>query len=51
MVMWPLPYSDVTDAWRIPDRRRRLRIAAAGMWTELAIAGWALLGSRLAWLL
>lgn len=38
----PLPYTDVTDAWRLPWRRR-LVVAAAGMLAELAVAGVSLL--------
>ncbi|MEL7544267.1 MAG: site-2 protease family protein [Pseudomonadota bacterium] len=38
MVMMPLAYTDVTDAWRLTDRGQRLRIAAAGIAVELALA-------------
>lgn len=38
----PLPFTDVTDAWRLPWPRR-LRVASAGMLAELAIAGATLL--------
>ncbi len=38
----PLPYTDVTDAWRLPWSGR-LRVAAAGMLAETALAGAALL--------
>ncbi|MBF0480315.1 MAG: hypothetical protein HQK81_05470 [Desulfovibrionaceae bacterium] len=44
IVMWPVAYCDVTDAWKIADRRKRLAITAAGMIAELAIAGMALTG-------
>ncbi len=37
----PLPFVDVTDAWRLP-RRRRFRVAAAGMASEIAVAAFAL---------
>jgi len=43
IVLWPLLYTDTTDAWKIPDRRRRLRIDAAGVLFELVVAGLALL--------
>lgn len=43
IVFWPLLYTDTTDAWKLPDRRRRLQIAAAGVLFELVIAGIALL--------
>lgn len=42
LVLWPVAYSDVTDAWSLPDRRRRLAIALAGIAAELAVAGAAL---------
>lgn len=44
IVLWPLAYSDVTDAWRLKDRRQRLLIALAGIAAELIIAGLSLLG-------
>lgn len=42
MLAAPLLYSDVTDAWRLRDRRQRLFIAAAGVFVELALAALAL---------
>ena len=39
MLMMPILYTDVTDAWRLRSRRARLQIAAAGMTVELALAG------------
>ncbi|MEZ5925848.1 MAG: hypothetical protein R3D57_15845 [Hyphomicrobiaceae bacterium] len=39
MVMMPLLYTDVTDAWRLRSRREKLAIDAAGIIVELAIAG------------
>jgi putative peptide zinc metalloprotease protein len=38
VVLTPMPYTDVTDAWRLRDRRQRLLIDSAGMLTELGIA-------------
>ena len=38
LVMFPLLYTDTTDAWRLTSRRERFFIAAAGMITELAVA-------------
>ncbi len=38
MMMAPLLYTDVTDAWRLGDRRKRLLIDAAGVIVELGIA-------------
>jgi putative peptide zinc metalloprotease protein len=43
MVLWPIPYTDVTDTWRLASRRQRLRISLAGVFGELIIAGLALL--------
>ncbi len=42
VVMAPLLYTDVTDAWRLKERRKRLRIDSAGIRVELAIAAVAL---------
>lgn len=47
MVLWPVPYTDTNDAWRLADRWARLQIAAAGVATELLVAVWA----TLAWAL
>ena len=38
MMMAPLLYTDVTDAWRLTNRRQRLFIDAAGVLVELGIA-------------
>lgn len=43
MVMFPLPYCDITDSWRLP-RRSRLAISFAGVRTELVIAVLAFIG-------
>lgn len=43
ILLWPILYTDVTDAWREPDRRRRAQIGSAGIRFELAVAGLALL--------
>ena len=47
LVMFPMAYTDVNDAWKLPERRRRLAVGAAGIATELALAAWA----TLAWTL
>lgn len=41
MVMMPLLFTDVTDAWRLKKRREKLAIDAAGMTVELMLAGFA----------
>ena len=38
LVIWPLFYTDTTDAWRLTKRRQRMTIGAAGILFELAIA-------------
>lgn len=43
MVMYPLLYTDVSDAWRLPDRRQRFAIGVAGMAAELTLAAYATL--------
>lgn len=48
LVMWPMLYTDTSESWRLAAPRKRLMIAAAGISTELIIAGlatlaWALL--------
>ena len=42
ILMAPMPYTDVTDAWRLEDRRQRLLIDSAGIAVEMAIAAVAL---------
>ncbi|MFK7840320.1 MAG: hypothetical protein AB8B83_08330, partial [Bdellovibrionales bacterium] len=48
IVLWPLLWTDTTDAWRLTDRKKRLAIDGAGMIAELSLAAiasilWALL--------
>jgi putative peptide zinc metalloprotease protein len=38
MMMAPVLYTDVTDAWRLADRRQRVAIDAAGISVEIALA-------------
>lgn len=47
LVMWPVAYTDVNEAWRLTRRQDRLAVGAAGILTELAVAAWA----TLAWAL
>lgn len=42
MVLTPILYTDVTDAWRLRARKDKLAIDAAGIIVELALAGIAL---------
>ncbi|MCI0911774.1 biotin/lipoyl-binding protein [Pseudomonas putida] len=43
MVLLPMFYTDVSDAWRVSDRRSRLLIDAGGVFAELVLAVLALL--------
>ena len=38
LVMYPVLYTDTSDAWRLVSKEKRLRIAAAGIRVELALA-------------
>lgn len=38
-----MAYTDTNEAWKIPDRRKRLQISSAGIATEAMLAAWALL--------
>ncbi len=41
LVMWPVAYTDTNETWRLTDRYQRLRVASAGIVTELMVAAWA----------
>jgi putative peptide zinc metalloprotease protein len=43
LVMLPVLYTDTTEAWKVPGRAQRLRIGAAGMLSEIALAAFATL--------
>ena len=43
IVFFPRLYTDVTDLWRISDRKIRMAVDGAGIFTELVIGGWAAL--------
>ena len=43
MVMVPMLYTDTNEAWKLPSRRARLQIGAAGMAAELVLAACATL--------
>lgn len=47
LVMLPVLYTDTTEAWKVTDRANRLRIGAAGMLSELALAAFATLAWNL----
>lgn len=43
LVLLPMAYTDVNEAWKLADRRQRLAVGAAGILTELNLAAWATL--------
>ena len=43
ILLWPVLYTETSGAWRVPDRRKRLLIAIAGVAAELVLAVLALL--------
>jgi putative peptide zinc metalloprotease protein len=43
LVMFPMAYTDVNEAWKLAGRRQRLAVGAAGILVELALAAWATL--------
>jgi putative peptide zinc metalloprotease protein len=42
LVLWPMPYTDTNEAWRLTRRGERLRVACGGIVTELTLGAWAL---------
>lgn len=38
LVFTPCLYTDVTDSWTLPDKRRRIAVSAAGIYVELILA-------------
>ena len=38
LVMWPVLYTETSDAWKLPALRPRLAVGAAGILAELAVA-------------
>ena len=43
LVMYPMLYTDTSDAWKLTSHRQRLHIAAAGMLSEMTLACFATL--------
>ncbi len=43
LVLWPMLYTDTGESWKLADRGQRFRIAAAGVASEFALAGFATL--------
>ncbi|MBF0461204.1 MAG: peptidase M50 [Magnetococcales bacterium] len=43
LLLWPVLFTETSDVWRLPDRRQRLAVGAAGMLAELALAALATL--------
>lgn len=44
IVLWPVLYTDITDGWKLSDRRERLNISMAGVVVETVLGGLATLG-------
>ena len=47
LVMFPMPYTDTSESWKLTQAKQRLHIACAGIVAELSLAGFA----TLAWAL
>ncbi len=47
VVLWPMLYTDTSEAWKLRSHRQRLAVSAAGILVEFALAGL----STLAWAL
>jgi putative peptide zinc metalloprotease protein len=43
LVLWPVLYTDVSEAWKLSSRRQRLAIGMAGLVAELVLAAYATL--------
>ena len=43
LVLMPVLYTDVNEAWKLTSRRQRLMVGGAGILSELALAAWATL--------
>ncbi len=43
LVMMPVLYTDVNEAWKLTDRRQKLLVGGAGIIAELTLAAWATL--------
>lgn len=43
VVLWPMLYTDTSEAWKLRSHRQRLTVSAAGMLVEMALAGMATL--------
>lgn len=43
LVMFPMPYTDTSESWKLTNPTQRLHIASAGIITELALAAFATL--------
>ncbi len=44
IILWPVLYTDVTDAWKLSSRKQRFAISFAGVAVELVLAGMATWG-------
>ena len=48
LVMFPMPYTDTSESWKLTNPKQRLHIASAGIITELALAAFATLAWSMA---
>ncbi len=46
IVLWPVLYTDITDGWKLSDRRERLMISLAGVIVETVLGGLATLAGQ-----
>lgn len=42
LVLWPVLYTDTTESWKLQNRHQRMQIAAAGVLSEVFLAGFSL---------
>ena len=42
LVLWPVLYTDTTESWKLKDRNQRMQIVAAGVLSEVFLAGFSL---------
>ncbi len=43
IVIYPILYTETTNVWRLLDRKKRIRVALAGLMAELSLAAFALI--------
>nr|VFK51125.1 MAG: putative peptide zinc metalloprotease protein [Candidatus Kentron sp. TUN]VFK51314.1 MAG: putative peptide zinc metalloprotease protein [Candidatus Kentron sp. TUN]VFK55828.1 MAG: putative peptide zinc metalloprotease protein [Candidatus Kentron sp. TUN] len=43
LVLWPIPYTDTTETWKLREKHQRMAVGAAGMMAEISLAAYATL--------